>query len=120
MADERCPFLRGIEEIYLPVAHAEGKFVMRDATTRETLDRSGQLVLRYCPETGGNQDAVTLGPGLDIQGLATLNGGGGFDSLSTEYESPLQLWEALRASGGNYRQMEEAGFDGYHADVSAF
>ena len=43
----KCVFLQGIEEMYLPVAHAEGRFVSRDATTLEKLDAAGQLVLRY-------------------------------------------------------------------------
>jgi phosphoribosylformylglycinamidine synthase len=40
-------FLRGIEELELPVAHAEGKFVTRDDEVLQRLDRQGQLVLRY-------------------------------------------------------------------------
>ena len=47
VAGEKCVFLRGIERMYLPVAHAEGKFVARDAATLERLDAAGQLVLRY-------------------------------------------------------------------------
>ncbi|MGA2035084.1 MAG: phosphoribosylformylglycinamidine synthase I [Thermoguttaceae bacterium] len=43
----RCVFLRGIEEMYLPVAHAEGKFVTRDAAVLAKLDADSQLVLRY-------------------------------------------------------------------------
>ena len=42
-----CVFLQGIESLYLPVAHAEGKFVARDAESLAALDRAGQLVLRY-------------------------------------------------------------------------
>lgn len=33
--------------MYLPVAHAEGKFVARDEETLGQLDSAGQLVLRY-------------------------------------------------------------------------
>jgi hypothetical protein len=40
-------FLQGIEQMYLPVAHAEGKFVARDEATLAKLDAAGQLVLRY-------------------------------------------------------------------------
>jgi phosphoribosylformylglycinamidine synthase subunit PurQ / glutaminase len=46
---DKCVFLRGIETMYLPVAHAEGKFVARDAETLSRLDSAGQLVLRYAP-----------------------------------------------------------------------
>lgn len=33
--------------MYLPVAHAEGKFVVREESIFHDLDASGQLVLRY-------------------------------------------------------------------------
>ncbi len=52
-----CIFLSGIERMYLPIAHAEGKFVTRDAATLDRLDRSGQLPLRYV-HTGGYQSSV--------------------------------------------------------------
>ena len=33
--------------MYLPIAHAEGKFVARDERTLDSLLRNGQLVLRF-------------------------------------------------------------------------
>ncbi len=44
-----CVFLHGIERMYLPVAHAEGKFVPRDQTVCERLRSQEQLALRYVP-----------------------------------------------------------------------
>lgn len=49
---DRCVFLSGIEQIELPIAHAEGKFVARDAETLSQLEAAGQLVLRYTSPTG--------------------------------------------------------------------
>lgn len=46
----RCVFLQGIERMYLPIAHAEGKFVTRDRQTLAQLAASGQLPLRYGTE----------------------------------------------------------------------
>lgn len=43
----KCVFLSGIEAMYLPVAHGEGRFVARSPETLDELDRAGQLVLRY-------------------------------------------------------------------------
>jgi len=43
----KCVFLEGIEQMYLPVAHAEGKFVTRDDETLGQLEADGQLALRY-------------------------------------------------------------------------
>jgi phosphoribosylformylglycinamidine synthase len=51
---DKCVFLRDIQEMYLPIAHAEGKFVARDDATLKSLAGAGQLVLRYAeaPEAG--------------------------------------------------------------------
>ena len=46
---EKCVFLRGIERMYLPVAHGEGKFIARDVATLKKLEEAGQLPLRYAP-----------------------------------------------------------------------
>lgn len=43
----KCVFLAGIDELELPVAHGEGKFVTRDEATLAKLREAGQLVLRY-------------------------------------------------------------------------
>ena len=47
-----CVFLKGIEKMYLPMAHAEGKFVARDAEALDELRRAGRLAIRYCDESG--------------------------------------------------------------------
>lgn len=43
----KCVMLSGIERMYLPVAHAEGRFVTRDQAVLDKLAAAGQLVLRY-------------------------------------------------------------------------
>ncbi|HEY2761357.1 MAG TPA: phosphoribosylformylglycinamidine synthase subunit PurQ [Pirellulales bacterium] len=49
----RCVLLTGIESMYVPIKHGEGRFVARDATTLAELDRRGQLALRYsAPQLG--------------------------------------------------------------------
>src|SRR6476659_1436867 len=57
---DKCVFLRGIEQMYLPVAHAEGKFVARDEATLNRLNEAGQLVLRYtiAPDVGSQTSEV--------------------------------------------------------------
>ncbi len=42
-----CVFTKGIEDIEMPMAHAEGKFVARDKQTLQKLADNGQLALRY-------------------------------------------------------------------------
>ncbi len=39
-------------QIYLPVAHGEGKFIPRDAKILETLKSNGQVVFHYCAPDG--------------------------------------------------------------------
>jgi phosphoribosylformylglycinamidine synthase len=56
-AGDKCVFLKGIERMYLPVAHAEGKFVPRDTAVLQQLESAGQLVLRYAK--GNNPNGAT-------------------------------------------------------------
>lgn len=44
---DKCVFLQGTTSLYLPIAHAEGKFVARDEETLSQLDANCQLALRY-------------------------------------------------------------------------
>lgn len=53
-ASDRCVFLSGIDEMYLPVAHGEGRFVARDSAMLKQLEEQGQLALRYAPLEGGS------------------------------------------------------------------
>jgi len=53
--ESRCVWTRGMPpQIYLPVAHGEGKFIPRDGKVLEALAAGGQIVLRYCRADGGN------------------------------------------------------------------
>jgi phosphoribosylformylglycinamidine synthase subunit PurQ / glutaminase len=47
VAGDRCVFLKNVDRMYLPIAHAEGQFVGRDEPTLDRLEQNGQLVLRY-------------------------------------------------------------------------
>ncbi|NMC18997.1 MAG: phosphoribosylformylglycinamidine synthase subunit PurQ [Thermogutta sp.] len=48
-----CVFLDGIDRMELPVAHAEGKFVPRDAAALSRLEAGGHLILRYAAPPPG-------------------------------------------------------------------
>jgi len=54
VAGDKCVFLRGIERMYLPVAHGEGKFIARDGAALARLEAAGQLALRYTPLAGSH------------------------------------------------------------------
>ncbi len=50
-----CVWTRGLPEaIYVPVAHAEGKFIPKDAGVLEALRKNGQIVFRYARKEGGS------------------------------------------------------------------
>ena len=49
----KCVFLQGIREMELPVAHAEGKFVVRDAKMFASMEAEGRFVMRYAAKSGG-------------------------------------------------------------------
>ncbi len=62
----RCVFLSGIEEIELPIAHAEGRFVARDEGEFSKLSESGQLALRYrAKTTQGAAESIDIADDAD-------------------------------------------------------
>ena len=52
--DTKCVFLKGVEQMYLPIAHAEGKFVVRDDSILSDLETNHQLAIKYCKSSGPN------------------------------------------------------------------
>ncbi len=57
-----CVFLQGIQQMYLPIAHAEGKFVARSQEVLDRLTEQGQLTLRYCDKEGAVCDQALSFP----------------------------------------------------------
>ncbi|MEC9091916.1 MAG: phosphoribosylformylglycinamidine synthase subunit PurQ [Planctomycetota bacterium] len=53
VGNENCIFLDGISNLYLPIAHAEGKFVAKSQQTFEKLQSGQQLPLCYSRGTAG-------------------------------------------------------------------
>ncbi len=52
--DSPCVFTKGMEGIYLPVRHGEGKFIAKDEEARRTLHQKGQIVVQYSGADYGN------------------------------------------------------------------
>ena len=48
----KCPFLAGIDEMDVPAAHGEGRFVARKDWILKGLIQAGQVVLRYADPAG--------------------------------------------------------------------
>ncbi|MFC1480202.1 phosphoribosylformylglycinamidine synthase I [Candidatus Omnitrophota bacterium] len=50
---DRCVWTEGLPEtVYIPIAHAEGKFIPKDEKTLNALKKNGQVVFRYTDEHG--------------------------------------------------------------------
>jgi phosphoribosylformylglycinamidine synthase len=67
--------------MYLPIAHAEGRFATMDSSTLEKLANSGQLVLRYVPNEGNpgemnsaSGDYNPNGAAGDVAGMTDTSG----------------------------------------------
>jgi len=64
---ELCVWTRGIEkDIYLPIAHGEGKFIPRDKKVLNSLKKNNQIVFRYTDNPNGSID--------DIAGICDTTG----------------------------------------------
>jgi len=49
-------FLKDVQGMYLPIAHAEGRFVVRDQSAVQDMVNNRQLGLRYCDPSGAVTD----------------------------------------------------------------
>jgi phosphoribosylformylglycinamidine synthase I len=67
-----CVFLSGVDQLYLPVAHGEGKFVPRDQRILEMLREQGQLALKYvgAPPDDAGQVPYPYNPNGSIANVA--------------------------------------------------
>ncbi|MDZ4657086.1 MAG: phosphoribosylformylglycinamidine synthase I [Bythopirellula sp.] len=70
----RCVFLQGLETLVLPIAHAEGKFVVRDESSLTRFEQNGQLVLRYANIGGMAAPYNPNGAIADVAGMCDTTG----------------------------------------------
>ncbi len=73
---ETCVFLPKREVIALPIAHGEGKFIVRDESVLANLQAGDQVALRYCDEAGqpGGFPVNPNGSVDDVAGLCDPTG----------------------------------------------
>ena len=69
-----CVFLAGVEQMFLPIAHAEGQFTARDDQALEKMQQAGQLVLRYTAPTDDSKDYNPNGSEADVAGICDQSG----------------------------------------------
>ncbi len=51
-SSDLSPWLKGIDRIYLPVRHGEGKFITKDEQTLQKINSNKQVAFRYCNPVG--------------------------------------------------------------------
>lgn len=68
-----CVFLKGLEELYLPVRHGEGKFIPESPSLLEELKSTGQIALQYIhPETKEITMEYPFNPNGSVEAIAGL------------------------------------------------
>ena len=70
----KCVFLAGVAELFLPIAHAEGRFVVRDEETLGRFEAAGQLALRYGQGSAANEPYNPNGSVADVAGICDASG----------------------------------------------
>ena len=124
---ERCPFLDGAREsgvIRLPVAHREGRFVVRDEATLERLASQGQIALRYSEASGEPTADYPANPNGSTGAIAGVtNPAGNVLGLMPHPERFLRFlhdpaWTRRVRSGGLPEDEVTAG-DGFSLFASA-
>ena len=68
---EKCIFIEAGRRIYLPVAHAEGKVVVKDEATLEELKAEGHIVFKYVDKSGQEGD-YPVNPNGSMDSIAGL------------------------------------------------
>lgn len=68
-----CVFTKNIEELYLPVRHGEGKFIVENKSVLEQLKENNQIVLQYTDmETGKPTMKYPQNPNGSIESIAGI------------------------------------------------
>jgi len=68
---ERCVFIDAGRQIYLPVAHAEGKVVTKDEATLDELKSEGRVAFKYVDENG-KEGGFPINPNGSTESIAGL------------------------------------------------
>jgi len=68
---DKCVFIEPGRQIYLPVAHAEGKVVTKDDAVLDQLKSAGHVAFKYVDENG-NEGAYPINPNGSIGSIAGL------------------------------------------------
>lgn len=73
----RSPFLKGINQLHVPMAHGEGNFVCREEWILKGLEQTGQVALRYVRSNGSPANGFPFNPNGsqgDVAGVTDYSG----------------------------------------------
>lgn len=70
--DSDCVYTKGMESLYLPVRHGEGKFVARDDATLEKLYGKRQVVAKYVDTNGNEAPEYPWNPNGSVDSIAAV------------------------------------------------
>ncbi len=68
----KCVFTQGMDRLYLPVRHGEGKFVPFDKEVLERLAHGGHIALRYCDAEGKPTQEYPFNPNGAVDAVAGI------------------------------------------------
>jgi phosphoribosylformylglycinamidine synthase len=68
---DKCVFIEAGRQIYLPVAHGEGKVVTKDTATLEGLKSAGQIAFKYV-DANGREGDYPINPNGSVASIAGL------------------------------------------------
>ncbi len=67
-----CVFTRGVEKLYLPVRHGEGKFMPASEDVRRRLSANDQVVVQYCDSAGRTECPYPFNPNGSVGSIAGI------------------------------------------------
>ncbi len=70
-AADRCVFINPGQQVFLPIAHGEGKVVTKDAETLDKLRSDGHIAFRYV-DADGNEGPFPVNPNGSMDSIAAL------------------------------------------------
>ncbi len=70
--DSRCIFTKGIENLYLPVRHGEGKFITDSQETLSRLSENGQITVQYSDKQGTPTQEYPWNPNGSVNSIAGI------------------------------------------------
>ncbi|MFC1521158.1 phosphoribosylformylglycinamidine synthase I [Elusimicrobiota bacterium] len=70
--DSKCVFTKGIEQLFLPVRHGEGKFFAQDDELIQKLFSQKQVVAQYTDDAGDPTDKYPANPNGSLEAIAGI------------------------------------------------